>query len=142
MFKEPPETSSPRGVCEALPSGEQIPNAQHSFRVPRGVFKRRHAQASLRALRRCRRGLPSRDQQLDGEDAAFAGHVLDVDLAAISAHALAADGEAKAEAGIVGAAPLERTEPLLRLAGPQAATLAVNFDKDAIRLFDEDAIRL
>src|SRR6202171_600794 len=72
-----------------------------------------------------------RDRQYDGENAALAGHVLHLAAAAVHADALAGDGQTEAEAGLVDSAPLEGTEPLLRLAGRQTTALVLDLDEDA-----------
>src|ERR1700682_5044332 len=75
-------------------------------------------------------------RQLDREDAALAGHVHDPNLAAVRVDALAADGKTKPEAGLVGAAPIERTEQPLRLARRQTAALVFDLDEDSISLLE------
>ena len=71
-------------------------------------------------------------RQVDGEHASSPRQVARIDPALIRFRAPSAEGEAKTDAGSIGAALLERTKEVVDIPPRQAAALVLNLDEHAL----------
>src|SRR5688572_18040253 len=69
-----------------------------------------------------------RQRHLNDEDAAFAGHVADTDLAAVRSYGLPSDRESQAEARPIAAAAVAKHLKQIALRRRNPATLVLSFD--------------